>query len=213
MKVWSVIGSLDSVHADAGLLHHVRVLCRLGGEEGRELRGRCDEGVVAGRQVDRLQVGIGQHGLDVGTQALGYLDRPAAQADSFRDGAFCPADLFVATAGGGWRFAGREDTLLKISGRWVNLNELEERLGAGLPGLVESAAARVADADGIDALAYFYVAREGQQAAVEQGLRQRIETLPHYQRPRWLHPVDAIPRTATGKLLRRKLAEAMGSSA
>jgi acyl-coenzyme A synthetase/AMP-(fatty) acid ligase/rubrerythrin len=149
----------------------------------------------------------------VDMQALGYLDRPAAQADSFRDGAFCPADLFVATDGGGWRFAGREDTLLKISGRWVNLNDLEERLGAGLPGLVEGAAVRVADADGIDALAYFFVARDGQQAAVEQGLRERAQTLPHYQRPRWLHLVDAIPRTPTGKLLRRKLAELMGQSA
>ena len=148
--------------------------------------------------------------IRVSTQALGYLDRPAAQADSFRDGAFCPADLFVATAGGGWRFAGREDTLLKIKGRWVNLNDLEERLGSGTPGLVEGAAVRVADADGIDALAYFFVAREGEQAAVEQALRERMETLPHYQRPRWLHTVEAIPRTATGKMLRRKLAELMG---
>ena len=69
---------------------------------------------------------------------------------------------------------------------------------------------RVADADGIDALAYFFVAREGEQAAVEQALRERMETLPHYQRPRWLHTVEAIPRTATGKMLRRKLAELMG---
>ena len=149
----------------------------------------------------------------VDMQALGYLDRPAAQADGFRDGAFCPADLFVATASGGWRFAGREDTLLKIKGRWVNLNDLEERLGAGTPGLVEGAAVRVADADGIDALAYFYVARDGQQAAVEQALRERVDTLPHYQRPQWLNPVDAIPRTATGKLLRRRLAELMGQHA
>jgi acyl-coenzyme A synthetase/AMP-(fatty) acid ligase len=37
-----------------------------------------------------------------------------------------------------------------------------------------------------------------------------METLPHYQRPRWLHTVEAIPRTATGKMLRRKLAELMG---
>jgi len=148
----------------------------------------------------------------VDMQALGYLDRPAAQADSFRDGAFCPADLFVAT-GGGWRFAGREDTLLKIKGRWVNLNDLEERLGAGTAGLVEGAAVRVADADGIDALAYFYVACDGQQALVERALRDRAESLPHYQRPRWLHPVDAIPRTATGKLLRRKLAELVGPAA
>ena len=29
------------------------------------------------------------------TLALGYLDRPQAQAENFRDGAFCPADLFA----------------------------------------------------------------------------------------------------------------------
>jgi acyl-CoA synthetase (AMP-forming)/AMP-acid ligase II len=32
-------------------------------------------------------------------------------------------------------------------------------------------------------------------------------TLPHYQRPRWLHPIDSLPRGPTGKLLRRKLQE------
>ncbi len=176
-----------------------------------------DDGLKAspGVQVQPLDAAATTEGrptrlrFKVDMQALGYLDRPAAQADSFRDGAFCPADLFVATAGGGWLFAGREDTLLKIKGRWVNLNDLEERLGAGTPGLVEGAAVRVADADGIDALAYFFVARDGDQAAVEQRLRERSESLPHYQRPRWLHAVDAIPRTATGKLLRRKLAELM----
>ncbi|MCC7152123.1 MAG: AMP-binding protein [Rubrivivax sp.] len=145
-------------------------------------------------------------------QALGYLDRPASQADSFRDGAFCPADLFVATEGGGWRFAGREDTLLKIKGRWVNLNDIEERLSAGTPGLIEGAAVRISDADGFDTLAYFYVARAGQGEAVERLLAERSQTLPQYQRPRWLQPVEAIPRTATGKLLRRKLAELLGET-
>jgi acyl-coenzyme A synthetase/AMP-(fatty) acid ligase len=131
--------------------------------------------------------------FQVDMQALGYLDRPAAQADSFRDGAFCPADLFVATASGGWRFAGREDTLLKIKGRWVNLNDLEERLGAGTPGLVEGAAVRVADADGIDALAYFYVRarRSGRPRWNSRAARSAAETCRTHQRPRWLHPVDA----------------------
>ena len=34
------------------------------------------------------------------TLALGYLDRPQAQAENFRDGAFCPADLFARNASG-----------------------------------------------------------------------------------------------------------------
>jgi acyl-coenzyme A synthetase/AMP-(fatty) acid ligase/rubrerythrin len=54
--------------------------------------------------------------IRVPTLALGYLARPAAQAENFRDGAFCPADLFVGTETGGWRFAGREDALVKMTG-------------------------------------------------------------------------------------------------
>ena len=139
--------------------------------------------------------------------SLGYLDRPAAQADSFRDGAFCPADLFVPTDGGGWRFAGREDSLVKIKGRWVNLVELDERLAAGTPGLIESAAVILPDEDGVDAIAMFFVAAPDAAAGVERELRHRAASLPQYQRPKWLHCVEALPRTATGKLLRRKLVD------
>ena len=34
-----------------------------------------------------------------------------------------------------------------------------------------------------------------------------LGSMPPYQRPRWLHAVEALPRTPTGKLLRRKLRE------
>ncbi len=139
------------------------------------------------------------------TLALGYLDRPQAQAEAFRDGAFCPADLFVRNEAGGWRFAGREDSLVKIRGRWVNLVELEERLSAGASGIAEAAAVCVPDSDGVDAVALFFVA--GNEAVADAALRACADTLPHYQRPRWLHPVDALPRTPTGKLMRRKLQE------
>ncbi len=54
--------------------------------------------------------------IRVPTLASGYLARPAAQAESFRDGAFCPDDLFVGTETGGWRFAGREDALMVAKG-------------------------------------------------------------------------------------------------
>jgi acyl-coenzyme A synthetase/AMP-(fatty) acid ligase/rubrerythrin len=145
--------------------------------------------------------------IRVSTLALGYLDRPAAQAETFRDGAFCPADLFLRTEGGGWRFAGREDSLVKIKGRWVNLVELEELLAAGTPGLLEAGSVCVPDQDGVDSVNLFFVAREGQVAAVERVLRERAAALPPYQRPSALHAIEALPRTPTGKLLRRKLAE------
>ncbi|MCX7891967.1 MAG: AMP-binding protein [Burkholderiales bacterium] len=139
------------------------------------------------------------------TLALGYLDRPQAQAEAFRDGAFCPADLWARDAAGGWRFAGREDSLVKIRGRWVNLIELGERLAAGADGILESAAVCVPDEDGVDAVAFFFVARD--PASARAALAARAEALPPHQRPRWLHDVPGLPRTPTGKLLRRKLAE------
>jgi acyl-coenzyme A synthetase/AMP-(fatty) acid ligase/rubrerythrin len=142
------------------------------------------------------------------TIALGYLDRPAAQAQAFRGGAFCPADLFVHTHGGGWRFAGREDSLVKIRGRWVNLVELEEKVAAGTPGLLEAATVCVPDEDGVDSVVVFYAAKPGESARVEQALRERAATLRPHERPRSFHEVPVLPRTATGKLLRRKLADA-----
>ncbi len=137
------------------------------------------------------------------TLALGYLDRPQAQAESFRGGAFCPADLFARNEAGGWRFAGREDSLVKIRGRFVNLVELEEKLSGGAPGVAEAAAVCVPDEDGVDTIALFYVASDAQAALAS--LQQRIDALPTYQRPRWLYPVQVLPRTATGKLQRRRL--------
>lgn len=143
--------------------------------------------------------------FSVPTLALGYLDRPQAQAEAFRDGGFCPADLFLRDESGVWKFAGREDSLVKIKGRWVNLIELEESLASRSPGVLEAAAVCVPDADGVDAVALFYVARDGTDAGV--ALRHSSDDLPPHQRPRWLHIVPALPRTPTGKLLRRKLQE------
>jgi acyl-coenzyme A synthetase/AMP-(fatty) acid ligase/rubrerythrin len=141
--------------------------------------------------------------IDAPTLALGYLDRPQAQAETFRDGAFCPADLWTRDAAGGWHFAGREDSLVKIRGRWVNLIELAERLTTQAPAVVEAAAVCVQDADGVDTLAFFYVANDS--AAARGALQACASTLPQYQRPRWLHAVESLPRTPTGKLQRRKL--------
>jgi acyl-coenzyme A synthetase/AMP-(fatty) acid ligase len=104
-----------------------------------------------------------------------------------------------------YRFAGREDSLVKIHGRWVNLSELEQRLANACPGIVEAAAASVPDGDGVDAVAFFYVVKAGATTDAEILLRAHVNTLPHYRRPRWLHAVASLPRTATGKLLRRDL--------
>ena len=141
------------------------------------------------------------------TVALGYWNRPDAQAEHFRDGGFAPSDLFERAGDGAWRFAGREDSLVKVHGRWVDLIELEQHLALACPGMAEAAAVTVPDADGVDAVALFFVAQAGTQLPDTTALRAHADRLPPYQRPRWIHPIDALPRTPTGKLVRRRLRE------
>lgn len=138
--------------------------------------------------------------------ALGYWNLPDDQAEHFHGELFCPSDLFVANDDGSWRFAGREGSLVKVHGRWVDLVAIEEKLALVSPDILEAAAVLVPDADGLDAVAVFYVPKSDEAAAsAEAALRAHTESLPPYQRPRWLHPIDALPRTPTGKLIRRRL--------
>ncbi|MBL8340116.1 MAG: AMP-binding protein [Rubrivivax sp.] len=159
-----------------------------------------DERAAAAGEPTRLLLGCP-------TLALGYHRRPAADAESFRDGRFCPADLFVRE-GTGWRFAGREDSLVKQRGRWVDLAQLEEQLTAGVRGLREAALACTEDADGLSELQLYYVAADlsgDTVAAVRSRLAERVRALPPHQRPTRLAALEALPRTPTGKLLRRAL--------
>ena len=145
------------------------------------------------------------------TVALGYWNRPDAQSEHFRDGGFAPSDLFERTDDSGWRFAGREDSLVKVRGRWVDLIELEQHIATACQGMAEAAAVTVPDEDGVDAVALFFVALPSAPTLDAAALREHADRLPPYQRPQWLHQVESLPRTATGKLLRRQLRDLHGT--
>ncbi|HZM74461.1 MAG TPA: fatty acid--CoA ligase family protein [Candidatus Limnocylindrales bacterium] len=88
---------------------------------------------------------------------------------------------------------GRLDSQVSVGGLKVDLTEVEHTLAA-LPG-VENAV--VVFDDGIEA--YAVVPDPEAAAGLEQILAQRLAP---YKRPRTIHIVDQLPRTATGKLVR-----------
>ena len=138
--------------------------------------------------------------------ALGYWRRPEAERDSFFDGRFSPGDLFRQCDDGYLEFCGRDDDMLKISGQWVSILQVEQALLAASAGCVESLAAVGFDnAEGLISIALFAVAAKGQETQARKCIEVGIEALPKLKRPRLVKWVTELPLTATGKLQRRKL--------
>jgi 3-hydroxy-4-methylanthranilate adenylyltransferase len=95
------------------------------------------------------------------------------------------------------RVLGRRDSQVSVGGLKVDLTEVEHML-AGLP---EVAAAVVVHDHAIEA--YLVLAEGAEASAVEREITTRLAA---YKRPRRLHVVDQLPRTATGKLVRDQAA-------
>jgi acyl-coenzyme A synthetase/AMP-(fatty) acid ligase len=92
---------------------------------------------------------------------------------------------------------GRLDSQVSVGGLKVDLTEVEQVLAA-LPGVV---AAVVTFDRGIEA--YVQAGDAGAGDVLERALATRVAA---YKRPRALHLVDQLPRTATGKLVRDRVA-------
>jgi acyl-coenzyme A synthetase/AMP-(fatty) acid ligase len=91
------------------------------------------------------------------------------------------------------RVLGRRDSQVSVGGLKVDLTEVEHMLAA----LPEVAAAVVVHDHAIEA--YLVLAEGAEVSAVEREITTRLAA---YKRPRRLHVVEQLPRTATGKLVR-----------
>jgi acyl-coenzyme A synthetase/AMP-(fatty) acid ligase len=140
--------------------------------------------------------------------ALGYHHWDDLQRRHFRDGWCSSGDLFFARGERRWEFAGRDDALVKVAGRWVSTLELQRELSNDLATHVEDLAiAAVAGSEGLTGIALFAVPLPGHESDARDQLQARLEQLPAHQRPRWRYWLDVLPRTASGKLQTGRLRE------
>jgi len=138
--------------------------------------------------------------------ALGYWRRPEAERDSFDEGWFSPGDLFRRHEDGSLELCGRNDDMVKISGQWVSILDVEQALLGATAGCVDGlAAVGFENAAGLVSIALFAVAASGQEAQARERLAAAIAVLPKLKQPRLVKWVGELPLTATGKLQRRRL--------
>lgn len=132
----------------------------------------------------------------------GYLNRPDATAEAFdTDGWYRTGDVAVIDGDGMHRIVGRESVdLIKSGGYRIGAGEIETVL-LGHPGVQEAAVVGMPDADLGQRIVAFIVGSADGDALIDFVAQE----LSVHKRPREVRIVDALPRNAMGKVLKKRL--------
>ena len=139
--------------------------------------------------------------------ALSYLHQYAKSKQTFVGDWLFTGDKYFVDDDGYFHHAGRSDDMLKVGGIWASPMEIESTI-ISHPAVVECAVVgKTDDSDLVKPKAYVVLMKD-QTAGPE--LEKAIieycrEKMAGYKRPRWVEFVDALPKTATGKIQRFKL--------
>jgi len=176
---------------------------------------------TSGRPVPGYRVRlVDEHGVDVADGEIGELlvDAPSAgegywnqrskSRHTFEGRWTRTGDKYVRDAEGRYTYCGRADDMFKVSGIWVSPFEVESALVTH-PAVLEAAVVPQGDADGLLKPKAFVVLRPGERGAdLGESLKEHVKTsVGPWKYPRWIEIVDALPKTATGKIQRFKLRE------
>jgi acyl-CoA synthetase (AMP-forming)/AMP-acid ligase II len=139
----------------------------------------------------------------------GYAANPEANAESFLDGWFLTGDQGVLDERGYLTLIGRIKELINRGGEKISPREIDEVL-LRHPAVAEAVAFGVQHSTLGEDVAAAVVLDGG---ASEQDLLAHCrQHLAGFKVPRKLYIVEAIPRTATGKVQRRRVAEVIGAA-
>ncbi|WP_347312387.1 AMP-binding protein [Defluviimonas sp. SAOS-178_SWC] len=135
----------------------------------------------------------------------GYLNNPKATAETLtEDGWLMTGDIASFDADGYLFIRDRLKELIKVKGFQVAPAEVEAEL-LGCPGIVDAAVVGQPDDDAGEVPVAFLVRGPG-AATTEGDVANYLEDrLAHYKQVRHIYFVNAIPKSASGKILRRVL--------
>jgi len=142
---------------------------------------------------------------------LGYWKEPQATTAVLRDGWFWSGDIVTRDREGFYRVVDRRKEMIKYKGFPVAPAEVESVL-LEHPAVKECGVVGRPDAAAGEIPVAFVALRDGfvDGKKLEEELCAFVaDRLTHYKQPREVHFVDAIPKTASGKILRRELRKQM----
>jgi len=137
----------------------------------------------------------------------GYYKRPEATADAMRNGWFHSGDIGIFDADGYLSIVDRKKDMIIRGGFNVYPRELEEVIVTH-PAVSLCAVVGIPDERLGEEVKVFVVPQAGTSATEKDILAWCAEQLAPYKCPRFVEFRDALPMSATGKILKRELRQA-----
>jgi long-chain acyl-CoA synthetase len=137
---------------------------------------------------------------------VGYWKAPEETARALRDGWLYTGDIGHIDADGYTYIVDRKKEMIKYKGFGVAPAEIESLLMEH-PAVLDSAVIGVPDDEAGELIKGFVVLRKGQSATPDEIIAFANGKLAGYKRVHIIEFIDTIPKTASGKILRRDLKE------
>ncbi|MEO9133627.1 MAG: AMP-binding protein [Jatrophihabitantaceae bacterium] len=142
----------------------------------------------------------------------GYWNKPEETANAIRDGRFFTGDVGFMDADGWFYVVDRKKDQINVSGYKVWPREVEDVL-AEHPAVREAAVVGVADEYRGETVKAFVSLVPGATVRTEELIEHCKARMAAYKYPREIELVDELPKTVTGKILRRELRDAPATPA
>jgi len=141
--------------------------------------------------------------------AAGYWNKHQKTKETYRGEWIYTGDSYYQDEEGYFTHVGRGDDMIKAGGIWVSPVEVESALMSH-PSVLECGVVGSQDEDGLYKPKAYVVFKPGvkpSESLLEE-LKQFVKSnIAPYKYPRWIEPVEELPKTATGKIQRYKLRE------
>lgn len=142
---------------------------------------------------------------------VGYWGKPAETAQALRDGWFHTGDLARVDADGFYTLVDRKKDMVITGGENVYPIEVEQVMYQH-PEVEEVAVIGIPDDTWGERVVAVVVLSEGATVEAEALRLWSRDRIAHFKAPAEVHLVEELPRTATGKLLKRNLRQTLGGA-